>query len=96
MWFGRLDILVNIAGVFVTGMITDTAADIAALDRQQSVNVGGVVAALRAAVPLLPYSKRTVSIGTIFASRIPFPGVGDYAASKAAVAAYGRARARDL
>lgn len=32
----------------------------------------------------------------MFASRAPFPGIGDYAASKAAVAAYGRAWARDL
>jgi 3-oxoacyl-[acyl-carrier protein] reductase len=94
--FGRLDILVNSAGVFVTGMIGDPAADIAALDRQHAINVGGVVAAVRAAVPLLADGGRIVSIGTMFAARVPFPGIGDYAASKAAVAAYGRAWARDL
>ena len=94
--FGRLDILVNSAGVFVTGMIGDPAADSAALDRQHAINVGGVVAAVRAAVPLLADGGRIVSIGTMFASRVPFPGIGDYAASKAAVAAYGRAWARDL
>jgi len=94
--FGRLDILVNSAGVFVTGVIGDPQADIAALDRQQAVNVGGVVAAVRAAVPLLSDGGRIISIGTMFASRAPFPGVGDYAASKAAVAAYSRAWARDL
>lgn len=93
---GRLDILVNSAGVFVMGMIGDPAADLAALDRQQAINVGGVVAAVRAAVPLLADGGRIVSIGTMFASRVPFPGIGDYAASKAAVAAYGRAWARDL
>jgi len=94
--FGRLDILVNSAGVFVTGMIGDPATDIAALERQHAINVGGVVAAVRAAVPLLADGGRIVSIGTMFASRVPFPGIGDYAASKAAVAAYGRAWARDL
>jgi 3-oxoacyl-[acyl-carrier protein] reductase len=94
--FGRLDILVNSAGVFVTGMIGDTEADLAALERQQAINVGGVVAAVRAAVPLLSDGGRIVSIGTMFASRVPFPGIGDYAASKAAVAAYSRAWARDL
>lgn len=94
--FGRLDILVNSAGVFVTGMVGDPAADLAALARQQAINVGGVVAAVRAAVPLLSDGGRIVSIGTMFATRAPFPGIGDYAASKAAVAAYGRAWARDL
>lgn len=94
--FGRLDILVNSAGMFVTGIIGDPAADVAVLERQQAVNVGGVVAAVRAAVPLLSDGGRIVSIGTMFATRVPFPGIGDYAASKAAVAAYGRAWARDL
>ncbi|NGZ85926.1 SDR family oxidoreductase [Duganella aceris] len=94
--FGRLDILVNSAGVFATGMIGDPQADLDALARQQAINVGGVVAAVRAAVPLLSDGGRIVSIGTMFASRVPFPGIGDYAASKAAVAAYSRAWARDL
>jgi 3-oxoacyl-[acyl-carrier protein] reductase len=94
--FGRLDILVNSAGVFVTGAIGDPQADLAALARQQAVNVGGLVAAVRAAVPLLSDGGRIVSIGTMFASRVPFAGIGDYAAGKAAVAAYSRAWARDL
>lgn len=94
--FGRLDILVNSAGVFVTGVIGDPHTDVAELDRQQAINVGGVVAAVRAAVPLLSEGGRIVSVGTMFASRAPFPGIGDYAASKAAVAAYSRAWARDL
>jgi 3-oxoacyl-[acyl-carrier protein] reductase len=94
--FGRLDILVNSAGVFVTGVVGDPQADIAALDRQQAINVGGVVTAVRAAVPLMEDGGRIISIGTMFASRAPFPGLGDYAASKAAIAAYTRAWARDL
>jgi len=93
--FGRLDILVNSAGVFVTGAVGD-AADTAALARQTAINVGGVVAAVRAAAPLLSDGGRIVSIGTVFADRVPFPGLGDYAASKAAVAAYSRAWARDV
>lgn len=51
--FGRLDILVNSAGVFVTGAVGDPAADLRAFDRQLEVNVKGVVAAVRAAVPLM-------------------------------------------
>jgi 3-oxoacyl-[acyl-carrier protein] reductase len=94
--FGRLDILVNSAGVFVTGMVGDPAADIAAFDRQIDINVKGVAAAVRAAVPLLADGGRIVSIGTTGAVHIAFPGAADYIATKAAVAAYTRGWSRDL
>ena len=94
--FGRLDILVNSAGVFVTGKVDDPDADLAAFERQLDVNVKGVAAAVRAAAPLLADGGRIVSIGTTGAERIPFAGAADYVASKAAVAAYTRGWARDL
>lgn len=94
--FGRLDILVNSAGVFVTGMVGDSGANLAAFDRQIDINVKGVVAAVRAAVPLMADGGRIVSIGTTGAVHIPFAGAADYVATKAAVAAYTRGWARDL
>lgn len=94
--FGRLDILVNSAGVFVTGSVDDSNADMGAFERQHAVNVTGVATAVRAAAPLLADGGRIVSIGTTGALRAPFPGIGDYVAGKAAVAAYSRAWARDL
>ena len=94
--FGRLDILVNSAGVFVTGKVDDPEADLAGFERQIDVNVKGVAAAVRAAAPLMADGGRVVSIGTTGADRIAFPGVADYVASKAAVAAYTRGWARDL
>lgn len=94
---GGLDILVNSAGVFVTGPITDTLADAAAFDRQLDINVRGLVAGVRAAVPHLSDGGRIISIGTAGASvRGAFPGISDYVASKAAVAAYSRVWAREL
>lgn len=93
---GRLDILVNSAGVFVTGMVGDAEADIAAFDRQLAVNVKGVAAAVRAAVPLMADGGRIVSIGTTGAVHVPFAGAADYVATKAAVAAYTRGWSRDL
>jgi 3-oxoacyl-[acyl-carrier protein] reductase len=94
--FGRLDVLINSAGVSINGVVGDPAADIVEFDRQFAVNVKGVATAVRAATPLLSDGGRVISIGTVFATRSPFPGLGDYSASKAAVAAYTRAWARDL
>lgn len=94
--FGRLDILVNSAGIFVTGMVGDAATDLAALERQFAINTLGVAAAVRAAAPLLSDGGRIVTIGSTGGDRIPFAGAADYAASKAAVAAYTRGWSRDL
>ena len=93
---GGLDILVNSAGVFVTGIVTDPESDISDFDRQLDINVKGVAAAVRAAVPLMSEGGRIVSIGTTGADRIFFAGLADYVASKAAVSAYTRGWARDL
>jgi 3-oxoacyl-[acyl-carrier protein] reductase len=94
--FGRLDILVNSAGVAVGGVVGDPATDFAALDRQFRVNVGGVAAAVRAAAPLMGEGGRIISIGSTVGERVILPGLSDYAATKAAVAAYTRGWARDL
>src|SRR6185436_11827606 len=51
--FGRLDILVNNAGVFAGGAVNDSSADLSALEHLLAVNVGGVTAAVRPAVPCL-------------------------------------------
>jgi len=94
--FGRLDILVNNAGVFVVGQVGAPDSDVASFDRQFAINVGGVAAAVRAAVPLISDQGRIISIGSGAADRTPWPGVADYSATKAAVSAYTRGWARDL
>lgn len=94
--FGRLDILVNSAGVAVLGAVGDPSSDIAAFDRQFAINVGGVAAAVRAAAPLMGEGGRIISIGSTGGDRTVFPGLSDYAATKGAVAAYTRGWARDL
>ena len=83
--FGRLDILVNNAGVFVAGDITDP--DVAKFDRQFAVNVGGLAAAVRAAAKVMGNGARIIAIGSVLGEQVPFPGVSDYSATKAAVPA---------
>jgi 3-oxoacyl-[acyl-carrier protein] reductase len=96
--FGRLDILVNNAGVFITGPVDDPNRDQETFDRQLAINVQGVVSAVLAAVPVIADGGRIVSVSTAGAAstRVPFPGLADYFASKAAVAAYTKGWARDL
>jgi len=94
--FGRLDILVNNAGVFVAGQVNDRANNLAELDRQFAINVGGVATAVRSAAPLMQEGGRIISIGSVAGDSSPWPGFADYSATKGAVAAYTRGWARDL
>ena len=82
---GKLDIVVNNAGVFITGAIDNPANDLSEFDRQYAINVKGVVAGVRAAVPLLNDNGRIISIGSVAAETALMPGLGDYGATKAAL-----------
>ncbi|RII11852.1 3-oxoacyl-[acyl-carrier-protein] reductase FabG [Streptomyces sp. YIM 130001] len=94
--FGRLDILVNNAGYTAAAPIDSELADEAAFDRQLAINYTSVVAAIRAAFPLLPDGGRIVSISSGVAARVGFPGMTDYAGTKSAIEGYSRGAARDL
>jgi NAD(P)-dependent dehydrogenase (short-subunit alcohol dehydrogenase family) len=94
--FGRLDILVNSAGITVTGTVDDPDNDLDAFDRQYAINFLGVVAAIRCAVKLMDEGGRIITIGCGLATRAAALGLADYAATKAAVIGYSRAAARDL
>jgi 3-oxoacyl-[acyl-carrier protein] reductase len=94
--FSKIDIVVASAGLFVSAAVDDASADWKAIERMLAVNVGGVAALVRAAVARMNDGGRIVTIGTTGATHIAFPGLADYVASKAAVAAYSRGWARDL
>src|SRR5258708_9644582 len=94
--FGRLDILVNNAAVVVNGAVDDANSDTAALNRQDAINVHGVVTAIRAASKLMGEGGRIVTIGSGIATRPSFPGMADYPATKAPIAGHSQSAARDL
>ena len=94
--FGHLDILVNNAGVAVTGAVDDPKSDTTAFDRQYAINLDAVVTAIRSASKLMGDGGRIVTIGSDIATRASFPGMADYAATKAAIVGYTKGAARDL
>jgi NAD(P)-dependent dehydrogenase (short-subunit alcohol dehydrogenase family) len=94
--FGHLDILINNAGVAVSGAVDDPSSDTSALDRQTAINFDAVVTAIRSASKLMKDGGRIVTIGSGIATRASFPGLADYAATKAAIVGYTKGASRDL
>ncbi|MGW0877074.1 3-oxoacyl-ACP reductase family protein [Streptomyces sp. NPDC002755] len=91
---GGLDILVNNTGVLYAGDIESLTME--QFDRLVAINVRGVFAAIKSAVPHLGATGRIINIGSINADRVPAGGFSLYAMSKAAVAGLTRALAREL
>ncbi|WP_265943903.1 3-oxoacyl-ACP reductase family protein [Dechloromonas sp. A34] len=92
--FGRLDILVNSAGVLAIGPLEDFS--MADFDRTMSVNVRSVFVAIQEAAHHMGEGGRIITIGSTNAERMPFAGGGVYAMSKAAIVGLTRGLARDL
>lgn len=92
--FGRLDILVSVAGMSITGPLDAYADD--AFDRLFAVNVRAPFLAAQRAAAAMTTGGGIVTIGSIVADRMPGPGGALYAASKAALGGLTRGLARDL
>ncbi|WP_063727719.1 3-oxoacyl-ACP reductase family protein [Streptomyces sp. RTd22] len=92
--FGRLDILVNNAGTGIMRPLEElTDAD---YDHVVAVNLRGVFAATQEALRHIGDGGRIITIGSINADRVPFEGGSLYALTKAGVAGFTRALAREV
>ena len=93
--FGRVDVLVNNAGINVEGLLEDLSDD--DWDRCFDVNVGGTFKMCRAVAPVMKAQRsgRIVNAAS-FAAIVPSVGAGAYAASKAAVVQLTRTLAGEL
>ena len=92
--FGRLDVLVNNAGIYETASLLEATDE--QFERAFSVNVRAAFLAARAAARVLPSGGRIINIGSILGERVALPKVGIYSATKFAINGFTRAWARDL
>ena len=93
--FGRIDVLVNNAGVFVDGLVEELDGD--RWDFCFDINVGGTFRMCRAVIPAMKAQKsgRIINAAS-FAAIVPSVGSSAYAASKAAVVQFTRTLAGEL
>jgi NAD(P)-dependent dehydrogenase (short-subunit alcohol dehydrogenase family) len=92
--FGRLDVLVNSAGIGIGGRVEDLP--VKSLDLQLGVNLRGLFLVTQAAIPLLRESKGWIVNLASIAGTLPTPGLAAYGATKAAVIALTRSLNEEL
>src|SRR2546430_9652069 len=92
--FGRLDVLVNSAGIGIGGRVEDLPAK--HFDLQVGVNLRGLFLVTQAAIPLLRESRGWIVNLASIAGTLPTPGLATYGATKAAVISLTRSLNEEL
>jgi 3-oxoacyl-[acyl-carrier protein] reductase len=92
--FGRLDILVNSAGIFYAGPVENVSLQ--EIDDTLAIHVRAVFVASQAALAHMGTGGSIISIGSCFAQRVPYGGVTLYAMSKSALIGFTKGLAREV
>ena len=90
--FGRIDVLVNNAGIEIHGPVTELSS--AQWDRQTAVNLRSVFLCSKYAIPHMPRGGAIVNIASVHAT-VSWPNCPGYDASKAGMIGLTRAMAVD-
>jgi 3-oxoacyl-[acyl-carrier protein] reductase len=91
--FGKVDLLINNAGIAIYKMIKDTTDD--DFDRIFDINVRGVFLTLREAATRLENGGRIINLSSSV-TRLMMPAYGTYSATKAAVEQMTRVFAKEV